>query len=71
MKTQCRVRTSKIDPLTPTVGDSLETWAWAGGISNGRPSTTGGVGGQSVAGCKYRVRGQRGGSCFEDFCFDF
>ncbi len=37
----------------------------------GRPSTTGGVGGQSVAGCKYRVRGQRGGSCFEDFCLDF
>ncbi len=28
--------------------------------------TTGGPGGQSVAGCKYRVRGQRGGSRFAD-----
>ncbi len=54
--------------LLRSVEGPVETWAWADDMSNGPPSTTGGAGGQSVAGCKDRVRGQRGGDCFVRTC---
>ncbi len=43
-----------------SVEGPVETWVWADDMSNGPPSTTGGAGGQSTAGCKYRVRVREG-----------